>query len=111
MPSNARCSSTSAALLVAAPIVKLANGIKNVPTTKAALASSDLEVDPAFKTFLDMFANPDSHYKPTTAIGDGDQAAIGAVLEDWQVGKIDDPQAALQEAADEVNNLLAEAQA
>jgi len=32
------------------------------------------------------------------------------VLEDWQVGKVDDPQAALQEAADEVNNLLAEAQ-
>ena len=45
-------------------IVKLANGIKNVPTTHAALASPDLQVDDAFKTFLDMFENPASQTSP-----------------------------------------------
>src|SRR5215467_3884715 len=34
-------------------MVKLANGIKNVPTTKAALASPDLTTDAKFKVFLD----------------------------------------------------------
>lgn len=91
-------------------LVYMANIVRNVPTTFAALESPNLDVTPQFQTFLDMFANPASHYKPTTAIGDGDQAAIGAVLEDWQVGKVDDPQAALEQAAEEVNNLLAEAQ-
>jgi multiple sugar transport system substrate-binding protein len=91
-------------------LVYMANIVRNVPTTFAALESPDLDVTPQFQTFLDMFANPLSHYKPTTPIGDGDQAAISAVLEDWQVGKLTDPQAGLQEAADEVNNLLAEAQ-
>ena len=91
-------------------LVYMANIVRNVPTTFAALESPDLDVTPQFQTFLDMFADPLSHYKPTTPIGDGDQAAIGAVLEDWQVGRITDQQAALQEAADEVNNLLAEAQ-
>lgn len=91
-------------------LVYMANIVRNVPTTFAALESPDLDVTPQFQTFLDMFGNPLSHYKPTTPIGDGDQTAIGSVLEDWQVGKVGDPQAALQQAAEEVNNLLAEAQ-
>jgi multiple sugar transport system substrate-binding protein len=92
-------------------LVYMANIVRNVPTTFAALESPDLDVTPQFQTFLDMFQNPGSHYKPTTPIGDGDQAAIGQVMEDWQVGKLTDLQAGLQQAADQVNNLLAEANA
>jgi multiple sugar transport system substrate-binding protein len=91
-------------------LVYMANFVRNVPTTFASLESPDLDVTPQFQTFLDMFKNPDSHYKPSSPIGDGDQTAIAAVLEDWQAGKITDRQAALQKAADQVNNLLAEAQ-
>lgn len=91
-------------------LVYMANFVRNVPTTYAALQSPDLEVTPQFKTFLDIFQNPSSHYKETTAIGDGDQTAIGNQLSDWQAGKLTDLQAGLQQAAQEVNNLLAELQ-
>ena len=91
-------------------LVYMANIVRNVPTTYAALESPDLDVTPQFKTFLDIFQNPNSHYKPTTAIGDGDQTAIATVMEDWQVGKLTDLQAGLQQAAEQVDNLLAEAQ-
>lgn len=91
-------------------LVFMANFVRNVPTTFAALESPDLDVTPQFQTFLDIFANPASHYKPTTAIGDGDQTAIGQQLADWQAGKLANVQEGLQQAADEVNNLLAEAQ-
>jgi multiple sugar transport system substrate-binding protein len=50
-------------------IVDLANGIKNVPTTKAALASPNLEADDRFKTFLDIFANPNTGTTPPNASG------------------------------------------
>ncbi len=93
-----------------ATLVYMANNVRNVPTTFASLESPDLDVTPQFQTFLDMFANPASHYKETTAIGDGDQAAIAQQLEDWQAGKLADVQAGLQEAAQAVDNLLAEQQ-
>jgi len=91
-------------------LVYMANIVRNVPTTFAALESPDLSVTPQFQTFLDMFANANSHYKPSTPIGSGDQNAIDAVLGDWQIGRLTDPEEGLQQAADEVNNLLAEAQ-
>lgn len=93
-----------------ATLVYMANNVRNVPTTYAALESPDLSVTPQFQTFLDIFKNPDSHYKPTTPIGDGDQSAMAQQLEDWQVGKLTDVQAGLQEAAQLVDNLLAEQQ-
>ena len=91
-------------------LVYMANFVRNVPTTYAALESPDLDVTPQFQTFLDIFQNPNSHYKPTTAIGSGDQTAIGTVMDDWQVGKLTDLQAGLQQAAQQVDDLLAEAQ-
>lgn len=50
-------------------IVDLSNSIKNVPTTKDALASPDLEADEKFKTFLDIFANPNTSTTPPNASG------------------------------------------
>ncbi len=50
-------------------VVGLANSIKNVPTTKDALASADLEADEQFQTFLDIFANPDTSTTPPNASG------------------------------------------
>jgi multiple sugar transport system substrate-binding protein len=50
-------------------IVGLSNSIKNVPTTKDALTSDQLEADEQFQTFLDIFANPDTSTTPPNASG------------------------------------------
>jgi len=50
-------------------VVDLANSIKNVPTTKAALVSDKLEADEQFQTFLDIFANPNTSTTPPNASG------------------------------------------
>jgi len=50
-------------------VVGLANSIKNVPTTKDALASDELEADEQFQTFLDIFANPNTSTTPPNASG------------------------------------------
>jgi multiple sugar transport system substrate-binding protein len=50
-------------------IVGLANSIKNVPTTTDALNSPGLEADDRFRTFLDIFANPNTSTTPPNASG------------------------------------------
>ena len=49
--------------------VTLANAIKNVPTTKDALASDELEVDEEFKTFVDMFGDEHTATTPPNSAG------------------------------------------
>jgi multiple sugar transport system substrate-binding protein len=50
-------------------IVGLANSIKNVPTTTDALNSPGLQADDKFRTFLEIFANPDTSTTPPNASG------------------------------------------
>jgi multiple sugar transport system substrate-binding protein len=92
-------------------LVFMANNVRNVPTTFAALDSPELDVTPQFQTFLDIFANPASHYKETSAIGAADQNIISGVMQDWQTGRIspENLQAELDKASQEVNDLLEEA--
>ena len=61
-------------------IVKLANGIKNVPTTKDALASPDLEVSEQFKTFLDIVAEPEHRDHTAEPLGAAYQQALRRLL-------------------------------
>ena len=89
-----------------APIVKLANGIKNVPTTKAALASPDLEVDPAFKTFLDIFAHPMTTTTPPSAVGPAYQETFSQFCQEWQSGSKTDLNAGLTDVDNQVNQLI-----
>ena len=44
-------------------LVAAANAIGNVPTTFDSLESPDLSLPEQFDTFLDVFSNPNSHYK------------------------------------------------
>jgi multiple sugar transport system substrate-binding protein len=84
-------------------IVGLSNAIKNVPTTKEALASPKLDADERFRTFLDIFANPNTSTTPPNASGpkyvemtqefcnsylSGDNSDLAAGLKDLD-GKID----------------------
>lgn len=90
-------------------LVYMANFVRNVPTTFAALESPDLDAPPEFQTFLDIFQNPLSHYKETSAIGSADQDEVAAFWEKWQAGEVPDLQAGLQDVADRIDQLLAEA--
>ena len=87
-------------------VVKLANGIKNVPSTKAALASSDLEVDPAFKTFLDIFNHPMTSTTPPSAVGPAYQETFSQFCTEWQSGSKTDLTAGLAEVDNQINQLI-----
>jgi len=50
-------------------IVKLANGIKNVPSTQDAMESPDLKLDEQFQTFMDIFANERTATTPPNSAG------------------------------------------
>ena len=87
-------------------IVKLANGIKNVPTTTAALASPDLQVDDAFKTFLDMFENPASQTSPSTANGAATRTSSTTSSSSGSGARSDDLDAGLAKTDEEIDKAL-----
>lgn len=89
-----------------AAIVKLSNGIRNVPTTSDALASKDLVIDPEFKVFLDIFAHPATTTTPPSPIGAAYQEELSAFLQDYQSGKSKDLAAGLAKVDTQINNLL-----
>lgn len=60
-------------------LVKLANGLKNVPTTTDALKSPDLEVSEQYKTFLDIASNEHVATTPASPLGAGYQQTF----QDW----------------------------
>ena len=90
-------------------LVYMANNVRNVPTTFAALESPKLDVTPQFRTFLEIFQNPLSHYKETSAIGVADQNLVSDFVQKWQVGKATDFDAGLQQVAEEINAQLEQA--
>jgi multiple sugar transport system substrate-binding protein len=67
-------------------IVKLSNGLKNVPTTTDALSSPDLEVTPQFQTFLDIVANKNSGTTPPSPVGAGYQQSFEDYWHKYQSG-------------------------
>jgi multiple sugar transport system substrate-binding protein len=87
-------------------IVKLSNLIKNIPTTKDSLASKDLQVDAEFKTFIDIFNNPNSSNPPPSAVGPAYQEAFGTWLEQWQSGKVADLPAGLKDVDKQINDVI-----
>jgi multiple sugar transport system substrate-binding protein len=89
-------------------LVYMANNVRNVPTTLDSLKSPDLDVTPQFQTFLDIFQNPLSHYKESSAIGSADQNILGAFAEKWQVGD-EELDSGLQQAAQQINDQLSQA--
>jgi multiple sugar transport system substrate-binding protein len=88
-------------------IVKLANGIKNVPTTTDALASPALQVDPEFKTFLDIFNHPKSSTTPASSVGPAYQETFGQYVDKWQSGKGGDLAGGLTNVDKQIDDLIA----
>jgi multiple sugar transport system substrate-binding protein len=87
-------------------IVKLSNGIRNLPTTTDALTSKDLVVDNEFKVFLDIFAHPGTSTTPPSAVGPAYQDELSKFLQEYQSGAQKDLAGGLAGVDTQVNNLL-----
>lgn len=71
-------------------VVAFANAIHNVPSTKAALASPALDADPAFRTFVDIAADPHSVSMPPSANGGMYLHALRDLAYDSEAGRVPD---------------------
>jgi multiple sugar transport system substrate-binding protein len=87
-------------------VVKLAGLLKNVPTTTKAIADPSLNADPDFKTFIDIFNNPNSTTTPPSASGPAYQETFGQILNNYQAGKIKDLDAGLADADKQINSVM-----
>jgi len=88
-------------------VVKLANGLKNAPTTSGALASPKLDLGAQFGTFLDIMANPKSTTTPPSPVGAGYQQSLEDYWLKYQQGKGGDLSAGLTGVSKDVDNSLA----
>ena len=87
-------------------IVKLANLIKNIPTTNDALANPGaLASDQDFKTFVDIFKHPQTLTTPPSASGPAYQEAFSQWLDKWQAGTAKDLTAGLQSVDKQINQI------
>jgi multiple sugar transport system substrate-binding protein len=77
-------------------ILKLSDGLRNIPTTKDALAKSPLKDDPNFKPFLEVFQNPKSSSIPSTPNGAAPQLTFGTFIDEVMAGKAKDLEAGLK---------------
>jgi diguanylate cyclase (GGDEF)-like protein/PAS domain S-box-containing protein len=89
-----------------AALVKMANGLRNIPSTTSALQSRDLVRDAATSVFLDIFAHPRSTALPLTSIGTAYEGELATFVERWQVGEVPDLRAGLLEVDRQINGLL-----
>jgi multiple sugar transport system substrate-binding protein len=77
-------------------ILKLSEGLRNIPTTKDALARSPLKNDEQFKPFLDVFQNPKSTSIPSTPNGPAPQQTFQTFIDSVLAGKVPDLAAGLK---------------
>jgi multiple sugar transport system substrate-binding protein len=59
-----------------AAVVKMANGLKNVPHITTALKSPDLQVSDQYKTFINVASDPSSLTTPPSPVGAGYQVTF-----------------------------------
>ena len=88
-------------------IVKLSNGLKNVPTTKAALASPDLEITDQFATFLKIVADPHSGTTPPSPNGAGYQQSFEDFWHQYQSGDVPDLTSGLKDIDQQIDDATA----
>jgi multiple sugar transport system substrate-binding protein len=82
---------------------QLAEALGNVPTTFEALKDPNLTSNTNFDTFLKVFANPNSAYKPITPLGTGDVDILDQFVEKYIAGKVSDLSAGLKGVADQID--------
>jgi multiple sugar transport system substrate-binding protein len=87
-------------------LVKMTNGIRNVPTTTDALESPDVKPDEAFNIFLDIFGNPNTRTTPITLVGSANQDLVDAFVTKYQAGKVDDLEGGLADLDQQIDAQL-----
>ncbi|MBP2703715.1 extracellular solute-binding protein [Microbispora sp. RL4-1S] len=87
-------------------LVKLSNAIRNVPSTLPALRSPDLDKDPNFQTFLDIFANPNSSTLPANVNSVFNQQTMQEAQIQWESGRATDLDALLADVDKKINDKL-----
>jgi multiple sugar transport system substrate-binding protein len=111
IPSNAKHAAEAWSLLKYLALdtgaeVKLANTLKNIPTTFESLKDPGLNADEHFKPFMEIFANPHSEFKPLTPIGQTDADMWDAFIDKWESGQVPDLQAGLQQLASDIDQQM-----
>jgi multiple sugar transport system substrate-binding protein len=77
-------------------LASFAQAITNVPSTFQSLdAVPRLSGDPNFKTFLDVFASPDSGTTPTSRDGSSTRGGFDDLVKRWEAGEVRNPTAEL----------------
>jgi len=88
-------------------VAKLANSIKNVPTTADALAAAtELRNDAQFKIFLEIFDNPNSVTMPSSAVGTAVEETFSQFLASYQSGSATDMNAGLADVDKQIDQLI-----
>jgi multiple sugar transport system substrate-binding protein len=87
-------------------VVKLANTIKNIPTTIPAQQAPGLDKDANWQVFLDIFARPGSGNEPATRNGTQYADLTKDFLVRWQTGKVTDLDAGLKDLDNKINQSL-----
>jgi multiple sugar transport system substrate-binding protein len=83
----------------------LAEQLHNIPTVRGALNDSVLTGDPHFKTFLQIFANPNSRYKQINTLGFTDSTLYGAFVDKYLAGTAE-LQSGLEGVAKQIDDQL-----
>jgi multiple sugar transport system substrate-binding protein len=91
-------------------VVNFANAIHNVPSTNAALASPNLDQNPAFQTFIQIAQNQYSNTTPSSPNGGAYQLTLQNLGYGYESGKLTDLQAGLDAAAKQIDTDIAQAQ-
>ena len=87
-------------------LAQFSNGIRNVPSTKAAAKSKELKPDANFATFTRIFANPKSQTTPITSAGAAYLDTFANFLAKWQAGKVSNLQKGLQDVDKQIDAKL-----
>jgi multiple sugar transport system substrate-binding protein len=89
-------------------LVTLANAIHNVPSTIPSLAgASELTGDEHFRTFVDVFKNPDTQASPASPNGGAYITTFQNFIQSWEAGRVPDLAAGLAKVDKEINDALA----
>jgi multiple sugar transport system substrate-binding protein len=83
--------------------VSLSQALKNVPTTFDSLSDPTLNSDQYFSTFLKIFGNAGSTYKPITTLGTTDGELWAAFCDKYLAGNVANLQSGLQDVATQVD--------
>jgi len=91
-------------------VVSFANAIHNIPSTLAALNSPDLVTNEAVDAFIGIAEHPDSSTTPASINGGAYQLTLQDLGYGYESGKTTDLQAALEEAAGQIDTDIAQAE-